>query len=51
MGKKKGCCCACCTPVVTIALLLVFGIIFVCLGAASIPLFKDLYEKTVKKVK
>lgn len=47
--KKSYCCCSCCTAVVLIGGLICAGIIFACLGAASIPLFDDLYVDIVKK--
>lgn len=46
--KKKKCCC--CSYVVGITIVLVFAVLFVCLGAGSIPFLSDFYKNTVKKV-
>lgn len=50
MSKKKNlCCCSWCTPIVVITLLVCTAVIVTVLGAASIPLFDDLYQQKVKE--
>ena len=49
MGSSGGYC-KCCTPLVAIAILIVVSVLFVCLGAGSIPFLSKYYKDTVKKV-
>ena len=48
-GKRNVC--SCCTAVVCISVLVSVGVILICLGAASVPLFDDIYVKELKKVR
>ena len=48
-GRRKVC--SCCTAVVSISVLVSVGVILICLGAASVPLFDSLYAKELKKVR
>jgi len=49
MGEKGGRCCQCCTTVVTISILIVASVLFICLGAGSIPFLTNFYKDTVLK--
>ena len=43
--KKK-----CCTPFLKVGVLVTFGVLFICLGAASIPFLEDFFKNKVKSV-
>ena len=43
--------CSCCTAVVCISVLVSAGVILICLGAASVPLFDSIYVEELKKVR
>ena len=47
MGSQT---CSCCKATTCFVVMVVVGIVLICLGAGSMPLFTRIYEKMVKQV-